>query len=57
MAGKVQSVRQKKEMVRIEIARDWSVSEFAELMANIEFLRNVALLSDFDDESLSQIVF
>lgn len=37
-----------RETLRIGIAEDWSVQDFGDMMMNLQFLRNIALLSELD---------
>jgi hypothetical protein len=42
--------------LRIKIAEKWNVGEFEELMSCLEFLRNVAVLSDSGEEIMEAIL-
>jgi hypothetical protein len=51
-----QETMAEREIFRIKIAESWSVLEFEELMSSLQFLRNVALLSDVGEAGLNPIV-
>jgi hypothetical protein len=45
-----------REIIRIKIAETWTVHEFEELMSSLQFLRNIALLSELEQSGVDAVL-